>query len=449
MDTRKRLLLINPANPITTRRFRRESLQPPLGLGIVAALTPPDWKVHILDENFNDFSFRDADLVGLTALTSTVTRAYEIAAEYRAKGIPTVLGGIHATLMADEASAYVDTVVTGEAEPVWAQILDDFDHQALKRRYHGHVTESGQFGRPRFELFHPRYLFAAVQTTRGCPMRCEFCSVPVMNNNTYRLRDVNDVLDELEAIPHKLVYFVDDNIYGAGPKAREHALELFRGMIDRNLRKEWFGYVPLSVGRDEEWIRMAAKSGCRLLLIGVESEKMEQLSRVGKKMNVRLGTEGIEEAVRRMHKYGISVLGSFLFGMENDTPQDILDRMAYMQKSPFDVTQPNIMTPFPGTPLFDRIHRAGKILRNRFPGDWQYFHALDYVYKPDHLDPEMLRQEMKKVHGTLFSNAGIRFRFLRTLWNTRSLRSAVWAYQTNKTYQDLFRIIGELSGGVH
>lgn len=446
MAERKRLILVNPANPLTTRLVRKESLQPPLGLGIVAGLTPPGWKVHIIDENFNTFRFREADLVGITALTSTAGRAYEIAAEYRSRGIPTVLGGIHATLMSEEASKYVDTIVTGEAETVWEEVLADFENGSMKARYHGFVSDLKGFGRPRFELFHPGYIFGAVQTTRGCPMNCDFCSVPVMCDHTYRLRDVDDVLDELEAIPHKLIYFVDDNILGAGTKAREHGLMLFRGMIERKIRKEWYAYVPLSIGRDEEWIRMAAKSGCRLLLIGIEAEKPDQLNRVGKKLNVSLGTESITRTVRLLHKYKIGVLGSFIFGMENDTAQDIRDRLRFMQRSPFDITQPNVMTPFPGTPLYDRIHGAGKIFRADYPSDWKYYHGLDVVYRPDAISPEDLKAELRRVYRLTFSRRKIARRFIRSWWNTRSFRSSIWALNTNVSYRNLFHIIGDTGG---
>ncbi|MEI6050725.1 MAG: radical SAM protein [Bacteroidota bacterium] len=440
-ERRKRLVLINPGNPISKNLLRRESLQPPLGLGIVATLTPANWDVRIIDENFRRFRFKEADLVGITALTSTVYRAYEIAAEYRSRGIPTVLGGIHATLMTEEASLYVDTVVVGEAEATWKQVISDFEEGNLKARYYGYASDLNGFTSARFGLFHPGYIFGAIQTTRGCPMNCDFCSVPAINHHSYRLRDVNEVLDELEAIPHRIIYIVDDNIIGTGKTAREHSLAIFRGMIDRKLNKEWFAYVSLNVGKDEEWIKLAAESGCRMVLIGIESEKPAQLKQSKKSMNLSMGPESYRKVVRLLHKYKICVLGSFIFGMENDRPEDLTDRMEYMRKSPFDVTQPNIMTPFPGTPLFDRIKQAGRLICNDFPKDWRHFHGIHIVYRPEFIEPALLEKEMINIFARLFSSRQLIIRFFRTWWNTKSLRTALWAYNTNLTYKNISRVI--------
>jgi radical SAM superfamily enzyme YgiQ (UPF0313 family) len=228
--TKKRLLLINPGNPYKKGlAIRRESLQPPLGLGIIAALTSSDWSIRILDENFKTFKYREADLVGITALTATASRAYEIAAEFRAKGIPTVIGGVHATLMPEEAAKYVDTVVTGEAENIWGTLLADFSAGTLKKRYTGTLPDLSKTPIPRHDLFHPGYIFAAVQATRGCPLNCDFCSVPALSGHMHRLRDVKDILDELESLPHRMIYFVDEQPHRNLPEAREHALRFSKG----------------------------------------------------------------------------------------------------------------------------------------------------------------------------------------------------------------------------
>ena len=193
---KKRLLLINPVN--TYRKgylLRRESKQAPLALGILAALTPPDWSIKILDENFKEFRYREADLVGITAVTASVNRAYEIAAMYRSKGIPVVLGGIHASSLPDEALRYVDSVVIGEAEGSWARLLADFDNGSLQKTYTSALSNLKNTPPARHDLFHPGYFFASIQTSRGCPMDCEFCSVPSFNGHQYRLRDPESVVD--------------------------------------------------------------------------------------------------------------------------------------------------------------------------------------------------------------------------------------------------------------
>ena len=233
MPGRRKLLLVNPVNPARTGlTVNRSSRFPPIGLGIVAALTPADWGVELADENWAAvLSIREADLVGITAFTASVNRAYEIAATYRARGTPVVMGGIHASMRPDEALRFVDAVVIGEAEGVWPQVVADFEAGRLQRTYQGGWPELAGIRPPRRDLFHPDYRFASVQTSRGCPMDCEFCSVTAFNGRRYRRRPVQEVLSELESIPQKLIFFVDDNIIGYGRPSREQAKELFRGMV--------------------------------------------------------------------------------------------------------------------------------------------------------------------------------------------------------------------------
>jgi radical SAM superfamily enzyme YgiQ (UPF0313 family) len=434
---KKRLLLINPANPMRKGILPRTAVQPPISLAIVASLTPPDWEVRIIDENFRSHTFKEADLVGITALSSTSPRAYKIASEYREKGIPTVLGGVHATLMSDEALNYVDSVIIGHAEPTWPDLIRDVEKGELKKRYQGIADMKQKVPIPRYDLLHPGYVFGSVQTTRGCQMNCDFCTVPVVNNHRYQMRDVNTVLDELEAIPHKLIYVVDDNMVGSGTVAHEHAKAIFRGMIDRNLKKEWFAYAALNIGDDEEIVSLMAKSGCKMLLLGIESEKPDQLKNVNKKMNLAKGTESYRKVVRLLHKYGICVVGSFIFGMENDHQEDLRARMKFMLKYSFDIPQPNVMTPFPGTRLFERVSKENRLIYTNFPDDWKHYHGQKVVYKPDFIDPDVLSKEIDIIGRNIYRKEKVIFRFFRTWWNTRKLRSAIWAYSANMNYRKL------------
>ena len=243
------LVLVNPVNPNKTGLTVNESSRfPPLGLGIIAALTPDSYQVILIDENIEPFKFIPGDLVGITAFTSSANRAYEIAGIYRKAGIPVVMGGIHASMASEEAGHYADSIVTGEAEGVWRGLLNDFEHGALKPRYEGIAGDLTGSVVPRRELFSPKYLFASVQTSRGCPMDCYFCSVSPFNGRKYRQRPVEEVLDELESIPQDFVFFVDDNILGYGEGAEERAIGLFKGMVMRKMGKSWFCQASINFG---------------------------------------------------------------------------------------------------------------------------------------------------------------------------------------------------------
>jgi radical SAM superfamily enzyme YgiQ (UPF0313 family) len=434
----RRLLLVNPVN--TYRKgylLRRESKQAPLALGILAALTPSDWQVKIADENFQAFRFREADLVGITAMTASANRAYEIAAIYREKGIPVVMGGIHASSLPDEALRYVDSVVIGEAEGIWDQVLGDAAGGVLQKVYRSGMADFRKAPPARHDLFHPGYLFASIQTSRGCPMDCEFCSVPAFNGHQYRLRDPEAVLEEIASVPHKMIYFVDDNIAGYNRQAEDHARAIFEGMIRRNLKKEWFAQTSLNIVEKPDLLKLAARSGCRMLLLGIEAEDPDALKDANKKLNLRMGVESYRKAFRTIHQHGIVVLGAFIFGMDSDTPESLERRTRYILKSSVDVTQASVMTPLPGTRLFEKMKGDKRLICQEFPLDWQHFHFSDVVFQPVNMTPETLARTTDASYQKICSLWTIRKKFIRTWWNTRSLRSAIWAWNSNLNYRSV------------
>jgi radical SAM superfamily enzyme YgiQ (UPF0313 family) len=432
----KKLLLVNPVNP---RRVgltgRITSRFPPLGLGIVAALTPSDWEVELIDENFEPFVVRDADLVGLTAFTSSVTRAYQIARAYREKGIPTVLGGIHASMLPEEAVQYVDTVVIGEAESVWGKVIADFEAGHLQRTYRGEQIDLKDMPKARHDLFHPDYIFGCVQTARGCPMDCEFCSVTAFNGHRYRQRPVEDVLDELEALPQKAIFFVDDNIYGYGPHAAERAGTLFQGMLDRGIKKDWLCLASLNFADDEEVLELAGKSGCRVAFVGLEAENSAALDEVNKQLNLHRGVASYEEAFRRFHRHGIAVLGGFIYGLDSDTPADLRRRTEYIVSTGVDAFQLTMLTPLPGTRLFHTLRDQGRLLYTNFPADWDHYDMLEVTHKPGSMPPEQLAVVGRHCGRQVYGRRSIWGKFAKTWWATRSLTTALWAYHTNMVYR--------------
>ena len=253
-----RLYLINPCNPLVSivqvkkSRWNRYRVWKPLSLLVVAGLTPPEWEIRIVDENLGvpDYpSMPRPDLVGITAFTSQANRAYEVAAHFRRVGVPVVMGGIHATMCLDEVMEHVDSVVTGEAEGIWPQVLEDVRHGSLKRRYDGGLAEMNEVPLARHDLLATGYAFGAIQTTRGCPLNCNFCSVTAFNGAHYRQRPIADVVREFQSIREKRVLVVDDNLIGTRRDHIARAKDLFRAMAQANLRKKWIAQATHQLRR--------------------------------------------------------------------------------------------------------------------------------------------------------------------------------------------------------
>lgn len=434
----KKLLLVNPVNPRRIGMTVDQNLRfPPLGLGIVAALTPDDWEVEIADENFDPFVYREADLVGLTAFTVAVTRAYEIANLYRERGIPTVLGGIHASMLPDEALHYVDTVVIGEAESVWAKVITDFEAGKMQKIYRGEWLNLKELPKPRHNLFHPGYEFGSIQTSRGCPMDCEFCSVTAFNGHRYRQRPVKEVLDELETIPQKMVFFVDDNIIGYGKQAAERAVALFKGIIERGIKKDWFCQASLNIADNEEVLEYAARSGCRMVFLGMEAEASDALKEINKKLNLRMGVNSYEEVFHCIHRHGIAVLGAFIYGMDGDTPEALRRRTEYILNSGVDAVQISYLTPLPGTRLFSKLRDEERLLYTNFPADWDHYDMTEVTHLPLSMEPQELADAVSKSVRQLYSRRSILRKFVKTQRATRSSTAAMWAYNANLSYRNL------------
>ncbi len=430
-----KLLLINPSS-----RTRKEGLgqrpwhaTPSLALGYVAALTPSGWEVRIVDEYIEAIDFHQpADLVGLTAFTCNAPRAYTVSREFRGQGIPVVLGGIHASMCPEEAGNYVDTVVIGEAETIWATVLEDFQRGSMQKTYHGRRIPLDHLPIPRRDLFSPGYPIDLILTTKGCPFNCNFCNVSVFHGLEYRRRPVREVLDELEGMGKRFLYFVDDNLYGAGSDSRERALELFDGMIDRKLRKIWGCQATLNIAEDSTVLRQAYRSGCRLIFMGIESIHSDSLAEMNKKVNLKHGVEGMKTLIERVHHHGIGVCGGFIFGSDHDNRAVFTDTRAFIKEAGLDSAAVSILTPFPGTRLFDKLVEENRLICNRFPEDWDRYDQNHLVFKPENCDPSELIRAADRVDNQKGSTRiEILGKALKTLIKTRSVTSARFAYRLN------------------
>ena len=432
----KKLLLVNPVNPARTGlTVNRSSRFPPIGLGIVAAMTPEPWETALIDENWELFGYRDADLVGITAFTASAQRAYEIGGLYRTRGVPVVLGGIHASMCADEALSFADAVVIGEAEAVWPQVLADFEEGRMQRIYQGEKADLAHSPRPRRDLFHRGYMFASVQTSRGCPMDCEFCSVTAFNGRSYRRRPPEDVLAELKTIPETMVFFIDDNIVGYGKASRDQVLFLFKGMVERRLDKWWFCQASINFGDDEELLFWAGKAGCKMVFLGLEAEEPGALREVNKRLNLNRGIGFYDKAFRRIQRAGIAVLGAFIFGVDGDTADKLHRRTRYMMESGIDVMQATLLTPLPGTRLFDRYQRENRLLYPCTPRNWERYDMSEILHRPSDMAPDVLKAEKERLEGRLYSWPVLARKALHTLWRTRDPMATMFALQSNLNYR--------------
>ena len=423
------LLLINPSNPLVSivnlgeSRWNRYRVWQPLSLMALAGLTPQEWEVTIVDENLGvpDYSAMPRpDLVGITAFTSQAGRAYVVAAHFRRLGVPVVMGGIHATMCLDEVSQRVDTVVTGEAEGIWPQVLEDARQGRLQRRYDGGLARIEEMRPARHDLLQPRYAFGAIQTTRGCPLNCSFCSVTSFNGATYRQRPIEDVIREFQITPEKRILVVDDNLVGTRAEHIARAKALFRAMAEADLHKEWIGQVTINFADDEELLELAAKSGCKGVFIGFETPSPDGLRELGKKINLVKGRD-FRASVERIHRYGMLVVGSFIIGLDADRP-GIGGRIA-AAATHYGVDNINalFLTPLPGTQLWDKMAGEQRLAVDEFPQDWQYYTLTYPVARYRNLSLDQVITEMDDCGRKFYSIPRIVRRAGASLWQRRGL----------------------------
>ncbi len=423
-----RLYLINPSNPLVSivkikeSRWNRYRVWKPLSLMVLAGLTPPDWEITIIDENLGKPDYQAMlrpDLVGITAFTSQANRAYEAAAYYRSMGVPVVMGGIHATMCLSEVAKRVDSVVTGEAESVWPQVLKDVVRGRLKHRYNGGLAEINDVPAARHDLLNNNYAFGAIQTTRGCPLNCTFCSVTAFNGAHYRQRPVPDVVREFRLIREKHILVVDDNLIGTSPGHIARAKKLFHAIAETDLRKEWIAQATINFSDDAELMDLAYEAGCRGVFVGFESPTPEGLSELGKKFN-RMNGRDFRASVRRIHRHNIMVMGSFIIGLDIDE-QGIGRRIA-MMASNYGVDNLNtlFLTPLPGTKLWEQMKSEKRISLNNFPDDWKYYTLTYPVAKYKHLSMKNIIEEMISCDRYFYSLPRILRRVWDSIWQQRS-----------------------------
>jgi len=354
-----------------------------LTLTALAALTPPDIEVKITDENVEPIDFEeDVDLVGVTGMVMHAPRAYQIAQRFRQRGIPVVMGGPHASSLPLEAKEYVDAVVIGEAENVWEGLIEDYKKGCLKPFYKEDTFCSMErLPFPRLDLLRKNAYMTVncVQTTRGCPHQCDFCHVTHFFGKTYRCRPVEEVIEEVKRLDGEFVVFIDDNIAGN----RHYARELFTQL--KPLKKKWASQASMTLTRDPELLKLAAESGCVSLFIGVESLSSENLKEVNKAFNQ---VSQFEEAMKALHDHDIMILAGFIFGLDHDDEGVFERTLRFCERNRIELPTFFILTPLPGTALFQRMESEGRLLHK----DWGQYNGATVVFKPRLMTEETLQR---------------------------------------------------------
>jgi radical SAM superfamily enzyme YgiQ (UPF0313 family) len=405
-----RIILISPKGPLYRHRggiFRRSLRYAPLTLTTLAALVPADLHadIRLIDEGIDDVDpGLDADLVGMTVITGTAPRAYALAAHFRARGIPVVLGGPHVTLVPDDAAPHADAIVAGYAEDAWPALLRDAAAGRLQPRY-TQAPDLSLAGRPfprRDLLPAGRFLTTHVfEATRACIHNCDFCVVPSAWGRAPFHKPVADVVADIRQTGARKLIFVDLNLVAD----RDHAAALFAALIP--LQVQWYGLSTMLLADDRPLLALAARSGCRGLLIGFESLEPDNLRQSGKPFN---RPRDFARVVDLLHRHGIAVYGCFVFGLDHDTPDVFLRTAQWAVEAGIDLPRFAVVTPFPGTPLFDRLEREGRILTR----NWELYDGQHVVFQPARMSVAELQAGTERAWRHAYSLPSIARRLRRS-----------------------------------
>lgn len=467
-----RIALINPIARRTQGYHTIGSKIPQLGLQVLAELTPREHHVDLIDEIFgNECTDREIrrgnyDLVGVTSYTSGATRAYEIAAQCRREGIPCIIGGPHASAMPKEAIQHFDSVAIGECDEIFGRILADAQAGRLEKFYHGGQPdlEATGYGRARQDLqpINGEYDVSALQTSRGCPVGCEYCSVTNFNGAPIRRRRMADVIDEWFKTTKPFIFVVDDNFFGVGEKHAIWAKELLREIIKEGHKRSpiakamkrapglrrmlgfaprlWFSQTTINMGDDPDGLALAHEAGCVGMMVGFETFSAENLKKDYHKGINHKNLERYQSLVKGFQRRGVSVFGGFIIGADADDENTVAATALQAVQVGIDTIQITNLTPLPGTKMYDRYLADGKIFATNYPQDWERYTFVETVYYPKNMTPEKLDECIYELRNLASRESWVWKRTLRTLWRTRSLTSALFIHGMNAGWKRMAKI---------
>lgn len=415
----KKLLIINPGSENICSNFR---FFQPLIFGIIDKLTPTHWEVLCFDENLEKLQEPDCDLVGITT-THNPNRAYEIARIFKNKSVPVVLGGLHVSALPDEASEFCDSVVIGNVESVWQQLLIDFENNLLQKFYVGD-NKTYDFVEPTSTHFADKYFACALETSRGCNNNCSFCGIHVPFPQPHKRKPVDMVVNELSKTLNPFVFIIDNNFYGNDD---DYLFHLFEELHRRKIKKVFFAAVSTGFFKNISLVKAAAKCGLRMVFIGFESDSESGLKQLNKKnySDNKNIYEEYKAIIKLSHKFGILVSGKAIIGIETDTEEIINKRFRFFNKLNIDEFSYAILTPLPGTKLFEKLKKENRLLYTNFPMDWiRYDHATN-TFNHNFVSKEKLEEYIR-----IYSKPSLK-KMINSLLVTKSFKGFLLFYAYN------------------
>ena len=375
-----------------------------LGLLILASFMKNDFELEYVDENISNINFeKDYQLVAISCMTQQSVRAYQIADEFKKRNVKVIIGGIHPTILPEEAKLHADAVFIGEVENTWEMFRDDFFKKTIKPFYsNANTVDLTKSPMPLYELLNSEmYKTVWIQTTRGCPHNCDFCASSKIFGNKYRRKNTEQIIDEIKKVKSLwkkpiLINFADDNMF----VNRQSSYELLRALKDLNIR--WFAQTDISIADDDNLLELIKESGAYNLFIGFETLSKEGLKFVDRTNWKQKQLSSYSSSIKKIQSYGIGIMGAFITGLDTDTKRSFKSISNFIMKNHIYVSQISILTPFPGTAIRERFIEEDRILTS----DWEKYTTWDVVYKPKQMTEKELvegwLETLKKIYSEKF-----------------------------------------------